>query len=76
MELDGSGADRLEKLSRERWLMLVLVKRIYGRCLRQEGRLQCIISGRDVRRYLLRQSRRTAAVTHRRPLKVRLLCRA
>jgi hypothetical protein len=39
MKLDGGGGDRLEKLGRERWLMLVLVRRIYGQWLRQEGRL-------------------------------------
>jgi hypothetical protein len=37
MELDGGGRDRLEKLGRERWLMLV--RRTYGQRLRDAGRL-------------------------------------
>jgi hypothetical protein len=39
MELDGGGRDRLEKLGRERWLMLMLVRCNYGQRLRDAGRL-------------------------------------
>jgi hypothetical protein len=39
MELDGGGRDRLEKLGRERWLVLMRVRRTYGQRLRDAGRL-------------------------------------